>query len=592
MHTNRFCAILKHMKKLIDSAMKRIECDLLLRGAMVFNAFTGITEEKDIAVISGKIAAVGKGYRGAREIDCSGLYALPGLIDSHIHVESCMLSPEAFASLALLHGTTAIVADPHEIVNVCGVQGAEYISEAFSRVRLGESPVLDVYMQLPSCVPATPFETSGAKIGGKETEQELARPLFYGLGEMMNVPAVLGAEDECLQKLSAAKCEGKIVDGHAPALSGEGLNAYACAGIATDHESLTAEECTQKIAAGLYCQLRNGSSARNIQENCRAVNAYNYRRFLLCSDDRTAADLSKYGLMDDAVKKAVACGVPANQAICMATLNAAECYKLKGKGALAAGDDADIVFVTDLKEFCVKRVIKEGELAVEDGKILFPIKERYLPDCVKSTVRIKEIGEKDFMLSVKSGKARALCVLPRSIVTKEAIVSVAEEDGDVCLTGTDCNKIAVVERHFASGNIGLGLVKGYGLRGGAIGITVAHDSHNLVILGDNNRDMARVAQLLKEAGGGMALVNGTREEVFPLDIAGLMSSASAREVIACTSRMNALAREMGVKECYEPFMTLAFLALPVIPALKVTDKGLFDSEKFAFINTEVKEEKA
>ena len=207
-------------------------------------------------------------------------------------------------------------------------------------------------------------------------------------------------------------------------------------------------------------------------------------------------------------------------------------------------------------------------------------------------MRIKEIGEKDFMLSVKSGKARALCVLPRSIVTKEAIVSVEEEDGDVCLTGTDCNKIAVVERHFASGNIGLSLVKGYGLRGGAIGITVAHDSHNLVILGDNNRDMARVAQLLKEAGGGMALVNGTREEVFPLDIAGLMSSASAREVIACTSRMNALAREMGVKECYEPFMTLAFLALPVIPALKVTDKGLFDAEKFSFVNTEVKEEKA
>lgn len=591
MHTSRFCVILKSMKRLIDSAMKRTKCDLLFFGAEVFNVFTGKTEKKDIAVTNGKIAAVGEGYRGEREIDCTGLIALPAFIDSHIHVESTMLCPEEFASLALSHGTTAIVADPHEITNVCGVQGAEYLKDAFSRLQVGEEgiPALDVFMQLPSCVPATPFETSGAKINGKETEKELSRPLFYGLGEMMNVPAVLSAEEDCLAKLNAAHERGKPVDGHAPALSGEGLNAYACAGILTDHECLTAEECREKVSAGLYCQLRNGSSARNLEENCRAVDSYNYRRFLLCSDDRTAADFSECGLMDDALKKAVKCGVPAEQAICMATLNTAECYRLRGKGALSAGYDADIAFVSDLQNFAVKRVYKGGVLVAENGKAVIGQENRYLPDCVKNTVHMKEVSEKDFALSVKSGKARAMRVLPNSIVTQEEIISVTCRNGDILLEGTDLLKLAVVERHFASGNIGLGLVTGYGLRGGAIGISVAHDSHNLVILGDNNRDMARVARLLQQAGGGMALVCGEREEVFPLDIAGLMSSAPAREVISRTAELAALAKKMGVKECYEPFMTLAFLALPVIPALKVTDKGLFDSNKFKFVSIDAEE---
>lgn len=592
MHANRFYVILGNMKRLIDSAMKRTECDLLLRGAKVFNVFTGKTAEADIAVTDGKIAAVGKGYRGKREVDCAGLIAIPGLIDSHIHVESTMLSPEEFASLALSHGTTAIIADPHEITNVCGVQGAEYIKETFSRIHVGEEgkSALDVYLQLPSCVPATPFETSGAKIDGKETVKELSRPLFYGLGEMMNVLGVLSAEEDCLLKISAAIEAGKPVDGHAPALSGEGLNAYACAGILTDHESLSAEECAEKVAAGFYCQLRNGSSAQNLAENCRAVNCYNYRRFLLCSDDRTAADFSRSGLIDDALRKAVKCGIPAEQAICMATLNVAECYRLRGKGALAPRYDADIVFVSDLTDFSVKRVFKSGELAVENGKAIFPHEERYFPDCVKNTVHVKDVTENDFAIPAKSGMMRAIYVLPHSIVTREEIVSVKSEGGDVRLENSDLAKIAVIERHFASGNIGLGLVKDYGLRGGAIGISVAHDSHNLVILGDRNKDMARVVELLKEAGGGTALVCGKREEVFPLDIAGLMSSASAEEVIARTAEITAHAREMGVKEYYEPFMTLAFLALPVIPALKLTDKGLFDVNRFAFVNLSTEEE--
>lgn len=569
--------------------MKREACDLVITGAKILNVFTGETEEGDIAVAGGKIVGIGKGYSALHTYDAAGRFALPGFIDAHIHTESSLLSPEEFAAVALPHGTTAIVADPHEIVNVCGIGGAEYLQEAFSRLNAGGVRPLDVYLQLPSCVPATPFETSGAAIDGKETERELSRSMFHGLGEMMNYPAVLSAEEDAVRKLEAALKCGKIADGHAPALSEDALNAYACAGIATDHEALNAEECRKKIARGLYIQLRNGSSAHNLEENCRAMNAYNYRRFLLCSDDKNARDLFERGHMDDALRKLVACGVPSSQAVAAATLNTAECYGLKGKGALAPSYDADIVLVNDPEEFRVSAVFKRGTPVAENGKALFPHEKRYLPDCVRNTVRIGKISEEQFRIRTRSGNLRTMRVAPRGLVTEEEIVSVRSADGDIVLENTDLCKLAVVERHFASGNIGLGLVKGYGLKGGAIGITVAHDSHNLVVLGDNNADMARVCELLRKSGGGMSLVCGREERVFPLDIGGLMSSMSANEVIKNTAELSRRAHEMGVKECYEPFMTLAFLSLAVIPKLKLTDMGLFDVEKFSFTDLEAEE---
>lgn len=575
------------MKQLIDCAMKREQCDLVIKGARILNVFTGDVEEAEIAVKGGAIAALGKGYEGKEVYDGSGLIVLPGLMDAHIHVESSLLSPEAFARLAVAHGTTGIVADPHELVNVCGIAGAEYVKEAFSRIRKEGVEPLDVFLQLPSCVPATPFETSGAVLNGTETAHEIKRPLFHGLGEMMNYPGVLSADEDTLKKIEAAHEAGKVVDGHAPDVRGDALNAYLAAGIATDHECGSPEECAEKVARGMYVQLRNSSSAHNLEVNCAAVTPFNFRRFLACSDDKNAYDLANKGHMDDALRRLVARGVPAAEAVCMATLNIAECYHMRGKGAVAPSYDADLVLVDNLTEFNVKAVFKRGVLVAEHGKPLFEEGERYLPDSVRSTVRIRPVTADDFKLNIPSGKVLAMTILPHTLVTEGEVVSVQTKDGDAVLENTDLLKLAVVERHFATGNIGKALLKGYGFRGGALAVSMAHDSHNLVVLGDDNAAMARAVKLLEEIGGGMALVTKDGEDCFPLDIAGLMSSAPCEEVVARTGEISARAREMGVKDCYEPVMTLVFLSLLVIPKLKLSDKGLFDVEKFRFTSLEV-----
>ena len=566
--------------------MKREKCDLVIRGAKVFNVFTGEVQEGDIAVKNGKIAGVGQGYDGEQVYEAKGRFALPSFIDAHIHVESSTLSPEEFAYLSVSHGTGVIIADPHEIVNVCGIAGAEYMKEAFARIlHKGVNP-LEVCLQLPSCVPATPYETSGAVIDGRESEREIGRELFYGLGEFMNYPAVLSADHEALAKIEAAQAAGKIIDGHAPALKGDSLDAYAAAGVKTDHECVNAEDCVEKLKRGLYVQLRNGSSARNLEENAKAIDEYNYRRFILCSDDKNAYDLSVNGQMDDALRKLVRCGIPARQAIACATLNTAECYGLKGKGALAPSYDADIVLVEDLKDFVVSAVFKRGVLAAENGRALFSNKH-YTSAAVKSTVKIKKVTEDDFKLNL-FGKVRVMKIKPGGIMTEEEILSVKSEAGDVILPEGVC-KLCVIERHFASGNMGKCLLSGYGLKGGALGISVAHDSHNLVIAGDNNLAMARVSALLEGAGGGMAIVADGLEKVFALDIAGLMSSKPYAEVVKETEEITSVARGMGICKGTEPFMTLVFLSLAVIPKLRLTDKGLVDVDKFEIVPVQIEE---
>ena len=574
------------MKTLIDAAMKREKCDLVIKGAKVFNVFTGETEEGDIAVKKGKIVGVGSGYEADEIYNAKGAYALPSFIDAHIHVESSMLSPEEFALLSVRHGTGVIVADPHEIVNVCGIAGAEYMKEAFAHVRYRGVNPLDVCLQLPSCVPASPFETSGAVLNGRETEREIGRELFYGLGEFMNYPAVIGADEEALQKIGAAVLQGKMIDGHAPALSGNALNAYATAGIKTDHECVNSDDCREKLKRGLYVQLRNGSSAHNIEENAKAMNAYNYRRFILCSDDRNAYDLRTHGEIDDALSRLVRMGVPAPWAIACATLNTAECYGLKDKGAIAPSYDADIAIVENLKEFRVLAVFKRGVLVSEGDKAFFSA-ERYSSKDVMGTVKIKEVRADDFKFDL-SGNVRVVRVKPNGILTEEEIVSVTGRDGDVILPKGVC-KLAVIERHFASGNTGKCLLKGYGICGGALGISVAHDSHNLVIAGDDDEAMARVATLLKEAGGGKAIVNGKFERAFALDIAWLMSGKSYEEVIRETEEITAHARRMGIEDGIEPFMSLVFLSLAVIPELRLTDKGLVDVNQFKIVSVKCEE---
>lgn len=567
--------------------MKRAKCDLVIKGAKIFNVFTGKTESGDIAVKNGVIAGIGTGYEGEKVYDAAGLTVLPGFLDAHIHVESSTLSPEAFAQIVCAHGATGIVADPHEIVNVCGVAGAEYIKESFNRLRVGDKHPLDVYLQLPSCVPATPFETSGAVIDGKETERELARELFFGLGEVMNFPAVIAGDEDMLRKLNAAKKLGKVADGHAPAVTGDALNAYLCGGMKTDHENISVEECKEKAARGMYVQVRCGSSTNNLKDAVQAVDEFNFRRFITCTDDKNARDLSVRGHLDDLLRRLVKEGMPAERAVIMATLNVAECYGLKGRGAVAPAYFADLTLVEDMKDFRVRAVFKEGELTAENGKALFSA-ERYLPKSVLGTVHVKEPSADDFKIPCKSGKLRAIAVSPQStIVTQEEIVTVPVKDGYACLEGTGLCKLAVVERHFASGRVGLGVVKGYGFHGGAIAISVAHDAHNLVVLGDDDKAMTRAVALLKQAGGGMARVGADGEEVFPFDIAGLMSSASAEEVIRGTGEITAHAHAMGVTEGIEAFMTLVFLSLAVIPTVRLTDYGLVNVNQFAVVPLEV-----
>ena len=562
------------LAKRIAAALGQEHAELVLKNGSYVNVFTGEVEKGDIAIADGKIVGIGT-YSGEKEIDIGGRIAAPGLIDAHVHIESSQLSPEEFARLILPHGTTEIIADPHEIANVCGMAGVRYIAEA------AKNTPLEVKVMLPSCVPATTFETSGAHLSAADTEKQIREPYLWGLGEFMNAPGVLGRDGEALGKIEAAHACGKIVDGHAPALTGMPLNAYIAAGIRTDHECDTPEEAAEKVAKGMYVHLREGSATRNVAAVCRAVNDKNFRRFLFCTDDRHAADL-RAGHINNALRVAVAAGLDPVRAVTIATLNAAECYRLVGKGAIAPSFDADIAVFDDLKDFRCALTLKGGRVVAEDGRALFG-GERYLPDAVKNTVHLGEISPARFVLRLKGERALAMRLTAGSVVTEKRVCRVESRGGDVALEGTDLLKLAVIERHRGTGNVGLGLLEGYGLRGGALALTIAHDSHNLIVLGDRNEDMAAAANELVRIGGGLALSQGGKVQSLPLDIAGLMSSLPAEEYIARSEKLYEQAYAMGVKRGFDAFMSLSFLALLVIPSLRLSDRGLFDVEKFALV---------
>ena len=570
------------IEQYIDAALGNRTADVVLKNGKFVNVFTGEVQSGDIAITGGKIVGIGT-YEGEREYDIRGKVAVPGLIDAHVHIESAQLAPEEFARLVMPRGTTTVIADPHEIVNVCGVAGARYMARAAANTPL------EVKLMLPSCVPATPFETSGATISGAETELLLREDLFWGLGEFMNLPGVIGGDAEAMQKLEAARSLGKIVDGHAPGAEGETLDAYIAAGISTDHECTCPEEAEEKATKGLYVHLREGTAARNVAANCRAVTAANLRRFLFCTDDRHAADIRAQGHIDNALRVAVGAGMNPVWAVIAATLNAAECYGLRGKGAIAPGYDADIAVFDDLQNFHCSYTFKRGEAVAMDGMPLFAAGDQYLPDEVRGTVRAGEISPDGFRLRLKGERANVICLEHGSLITGRAVRTVPSEDGDVVLRGTELLKLAVIERHRGTGNIGLGLLEGCGLWGGAIATTVAHDSHNIIVLGDNNADMAAAARELVRIGGGMAVVGRGRTCSLPLEIGGLMSVLPAEEFVARAEELREAAYDLGVSREIDPFMALSFLALPVIPSLKLTDQGLFDVEKFAFCSIDAEE---
>lgn len=568
------------LEKYINAAKRVIKADLVLKNTTYLDVFTGKLKKGDIAVAGEKIVGIGE-YEGEKEIDCSALTVLPGYIDGHVHIESSQLSPEEFASLIVPRGTTTIIADPHEITNVCGMAGCEYIAKA------SENVPLDVKIQLPSCVPATPFETSGAVLNGKDIAENITNEYIFGLGEFMNYPGVLFCDKDVIKKLEAAHEHGKVIDGHAPAVYGYDLNAYLCGGISTDHECVYADEIEEKISKGMYVHIRHGSSTQNLG-NAKYITEANMRRFILCTDDRHAADLKEKGHLDDALRRLVADGLDPITAVTCATLNCAECYGLKFRGGIAPFWLADLVAVDNLKDFNAQYVIKSGKLVAEKGRPLFDTSKRYLPENVLNTVHVNDMKAEDFVLKINSPKAKAMTIEPGGVVTGCEIVDVTRENGDVVVKGTDLLKLAVVERHHMTGNIGRALFKGYGLTGGAMGITIAHDSHNIILMGDDNGAMAKAANKLKEIGGGMVLVNSKTGEVdsLTLDIGGLMSSRDAESLQRDSRALIEKAHAMGVKREYEAFMSLAFLSLAVIPKLKLVDKGLFDVEKFAFTTLE------
>lgn len=570
------------LKERIEAAMGKIPADIVLKNGKYVNVFTGEIERGDIAIKGKRIVGIGD-YRGEQEIDVGGKFVLPGYIDGHVHIESSQLSPEEFAKLIVPRGTTTIIADPHEITNVCGLDGVDYIVKASKNVPL------TVKVQLPSCVPATPFETSGAVLSGKDIEENIVESDIFGLGEFMNYPGVIGCDEDVLKKLQAANDCGKIIDGHAPSLGGKALNAYLNGGIVTDHECIDLKELEEKVSRGVYCQLRHGSSTRNLISNSKAVNEKNLRRFILCTDDRHADDLKHKGHLDDALRRLVHSGFDPVRAVIIATLNSAECYGLKWYGAIAPNYIADLVVVNDLTDFNAEYVFKEGKLVAKDGQALFSVEQKYLPENVLHTVHLNELKPDDFKLSLKGKKAHVMQIIPDNVVTKGVVREVESADGDVVVKGTNLLKLAVVERYHYTGNIGKGLLEGYGFHGGCLGITIAHDSHNVILLGDNNEDMALAANTLKEIGGGMVIAHDGKTESVPLEIGGLMSSRGADEMEAAFRGILEKAYAMGVNPKFEAFMSLAFLSLAVIPEVKLLDTGLFDVTKFDFMPVDAEE---
>lgn len=570
------------LKRRIDLAAGRELPELVLKNCRIVNVFTEEILSGDIAIDCGWIVGVGQ-YQGIQEIDLKNAYVAPGLIDAHVHLESSMVTPVQFAKAVLPHGTTTVIADPHEIANVCGLNGVRYMLEQSSEIPL------DVFVMMPSCVPATPFENSGAVIRAEGMGEMLGHPRVLGLGEMMDYPGVVGARQDVLDKLVVGGA-GRMIDGHGPVLTGKNLNAYVMAGVGTDHECSTENEMLQRLRLGMYIQIREGSAAKNLEALIKGVTPQNSRRVLFCTDDRHPGDILSEGHIDNNLRQAIRGGFSAVAAIRMATLNAAECYQLSHLGAIAPGYQADLIVFESLEEMRIAKVFKQGRLVAENGEALFDIVERP-DDRVLNTVRLQKIVSEQLALKLDSGAVNVIRLLSHSLVTEKVVREVTVRDGVfVHDDQADILKLAVVERHKATGNIGLGLLENYGLKSGAIASTVAHDSHNLIVVGSNDSDMLTAIAEIERIGGGLTIARqGKILGSLPLPIAGLMSDSPLQEVDDKLNELLKIAYGMGVNPQLEPFMTLAFLALPVIPDIKLTDLGLFDVTRFEFMKISAKD---
>lgn len=568
------------------------KASLVLKHARVVNVFTETLEEADVAIEGGFIVGVGS-YDGAEEVDLGGMILCPGFMDGHIHLESSMVSPGDFCRAVLPHGTTAVITDPHEIANVAGTAGIRYMMEAT------EDLDLDVFFMLPSCVPSTGLDESGAVLDAAALEPFYKSERVLGLAELMNSYGTVKADAGILEKVGAALASGKLVDGHAPFLGGTGLNAYVTAGVTSDHECSDIEEAREKYARGQWIMVREGTAAKNLEALMPLFEAPYYQRSMLVTDDKHPGDLIRYGHIDYIIRSAVKRGADPVRAIKMGSFNTASYFGIKNRGAVAPGYLADLVLLKDLESFEVLRVWKAGKVVAENGVCLAePVEEKNWDDNIKDRVfhsfHMEEIKEEHLVIpELADGGAgktlRVIGLMPDQLITTEMLVPYAPDaSGEMqpveagCLApgvdiGKDIVKLAVFERHHHTGHVGLGFLGGYGLKKGAVASSIAHDSHNLIIAGTNDADMVLAGNCVRKNRGGLAVVvDGKLIGELPLPIGGLMTGASADEVEKTLEYLKGELRKLGIPETVDPFMTLGFVSLPVIPKLRLNTYGVID----------------
>src|SRR3954471_13337403 len=558
------------LSRRLEVARGDAPADLVVHGGTVFSAFTREWLRTDVAVVGGFVAGLGD-YEGLEALDASGRYVVPGFVDAHMHLESSKLLVDEFARLVLPFGTTAVVADPHEIANVLGTDGVHWLLAATSGLPL------DVYFMASSCVPASHFESPRRELTPGDLDALLRRRRVIGLAEMMNFPGVVSGAPSELAKLALAQ----HVDGHAPGVHGSSLQAYAAAGIRSDHEAYTEDEGRERLRAGMWLLIREGSAARNLAALLPLLAEYGPGRIAFCTDDREPEHIASDGHLNSMVRDAVAAGIPAEDALVCATLNPALWHGLAQLGAVAPGYHADLLVLPDLETFAPETVLKRGRPPAE-------IPRADVPDWVRHTMRIGAFGPEMFRVPWRGGEARVIGIVPGQIVTDSLVEEPVHRAGEALADAErGLAKIAVVERHLGTGRVGLGFERGFGLRRGAIASTVAHDAHNVVVVGMNDASMAAAVRRLANRGGGIVVVDGAEVTAeLPLPVAGLLSDAPLDEVLDASHAVIAAVRELGC-ELEAPFQHLAFLALSVIPSLKLTDRGLVDVDRFELVPLEV-----
>jgi adenine deaminase len=542
--------------------------DLVVRGGRVLSVFTREWQDVDVAIVDGYVAGLGE-YEGAEVLDVSGRWLVPGFIDAHMHLETTKLLVDEFARLVLPLGTTTVVADPHEMANVLGTDGVHWLADCTQGVPL------DIFFMASSCVPASKFESARRPLRTGDLSGLLRRRRVIGLAEMMNFPGVISGDPRELEKLALR--EATHVDGHAPGVLGKALMAYAAAGIRSDHEAYTLEEGRQRLRAGMWLLIREATAARNLQTLLPLLAEYGPGRIAFCTDDREPEHIAADGHINSMVREAVAAGIPTEDAIVAATLSPATWHGLRQLGAIGPGYQADLLVLPDLERF-------EPELVLKRGAPVGEITRTDVPEWVKHTVRVRAVASNDFAIPWEGGRARVIGVIPGQIVTESLTDDLRVEDGHaVADPERDLAKIAVVERHLGTGRIGLGFVRGFGLHSGALASTIAHDAHNIVVVGVDDGDMARAVTRLAELGGGEVVVEqrGVRAEL-PLPVAGLLSDARVEVVVQASRACVEAAERLGCT-LESPFQTMAFLALSVIPSLKLTDRGLVDVDRFELV---------